>query len=116
MGPRFGTAAESMGVWMGVLAMLELQGETSELMAAAEEIDRRLPACDGLLARITAPTEDGMVLFQLWDSAESRQRNADDPEHAEVLAESGMLAAMRGTRSRVFDGAVLRRAVATEPR
>jgi hypothetical protein len=97
---------------MGVLAMLEMEGDTAELMAAAEELDRRLPAPEGLLARITAPTDDGMVLFQLWESAEVRQRNADDAGHAEALAESGMLAAMRGSRSRAFDGALLRRAVA----
>ena len=94
---------------MGVLAMLELQGETAELMAASEELDRRLPAPRGLLARIVAPTDEGMVLFQLWDSADARQRNAEDPTHAEALAASGMLAAMRGSRSRVFERAVLRR-------
>src|SRR5213592_4818133 len=99
---------------MGVLAMLELQGETGDLMAAAEEIDRRLPHPDGLLARIVAPTDDGMVLFQLWESAEARQRNADDPMHAEVLVASGMRAAMRGSRSRAFDQAVLRRLAGTE--
>jgi hypothetical protein len=92
---------------MGVLAMLELQGETQVLMAAAEELERRLPPPDGLMARITAPTEDGMVLFQLWESTEARQRNADDPRHAEALAASGMMSAMQGSRSRVFDDAIL---------
>jgi hypothetical protein len=48
-----------------------------------------------------------MVLFQLWESAEARQRNADDPGHAEALSASGMLAAVQGSRSRVFDDAVL---------
>jgi len=94
---------------MGVLAMLELQGETSELMAASEAIDRLLPEREGLLARIAAPTDEGMVLFQLWDSAEARQRNADDPVHADALVASGMRAVVRGSRSRVFDGAVLLR-------
>jgi hypothetical protein len=99
---------------MGVLAMLELQGETPDLMAASEELDRRLPAPQGLLARIVAPTDDGMVLFQLWDSGAARQRNADDPAHADALEASGMLAALRGSRSRVFDDAVLRRFAGTE--
>ncbi len=61
-------------------AMLELQGETPALMAASEELDRRLPAPEGLLARI----DDGVVLFQLWESSAARQRNAEDPAQAEA--------------------------------
>lgn len=57
---------------MGVRAMLELEGETPELMEASEELERRLPAPEGLLARIVAPTEDGTVHFQLWESVEAR--------------------------------------------
>ena len=76
---------------MGVLRTLELQGQTGELMAASEELDRRLPAPDGLRARIVASTVDGIVLFQLWDSAAAPQGNADDPAHADALAASGML-------------------------
>ncbi len=93
---------------MGVLAMLELQGETAELLAAMDDVDRLLPESDGLLARIVASTEDGVVLFQLWESAGARDRNADDPAHAEALAASGIFAATRGTRGRVFDDAELR--------
>lgn len=89
--------------------MLELDGDTARLMAAAEEIDRRLPDPDGLLVRIAAPTDGGMVLLQLWETAEARQRNADDPEHAEALDASGMLTLVHASRSRVLDGARLRR-------
>lgn len=92
---------------MGVLAMLELEGETAKLMEASEELDRRLAAPEGLLARIVAPTENGMVLFQLWESARARQRNAENSMHAEALVDSGMQALVRGSRSRVFDEAVL---------
>lgn len=92
---------------MGVLAMLELEGDTAKLMEASEELDRRLSAPDGLVARIVAPTQDGMVLFQLWESAQARQRNAENPRHAEVLVASGMRELVRGSRSRVFDEAVL---------
>ena len=90
---------------MGVLAMLEMQGETADLMAAVAEIDRLLPTSEGLLARIVAPTDDGVVLFQLWESAEARARNAEDPVHAEALAASGVLTKARSTRGRVFDDA-----------
>lgn len=92
---------------MGVLAMLELEGEPLELMEASGELERRLPAPEGLLARIVAPTEHGMVLFQLWESAEARQRNADNPGHAQALVDSGMQARVRASRSRVFDEAVV---------
>ena len=93
---------------MGVLAMLELEGDTAALMAASDELERRLPPPDGLLVRILAPTDSGVVLFQLWESAEARRRNADDPMHGEALAASGIQAAVRGSRSRVFDPAALK--------
>ena len=99
---------------MGVLAMLELEGETPDLMAASQALDRRLPAPEGLVARIVAPTDEGMVLFQLWASAEARQRNAADRAHAEALVASGMQELVRGSRSRVFTGAALRYVSPTE--
>ena len=67
---------------MGVLAMLELDGDTESLLAAVADLGRRLGDPDGLLLRIVAPTDDGMVLFQLWESPAARQANADDPHHA----------------------------------
>lgn len=94
--------------------MLELDGDTARLMAASADVDKRLPAPEGLLVRIAAPTDDGMVLFQLWESAEARRRNAEDPAHAEALVASGMRALIRGSRTRVFDGAALRRAASAE--
>src|SRR5687767_11237100 len=94
---------------MGVLAMLELEGETRDLMTASEKLEALLPTPDGLLARIVAPTDDGMVLFQLWDSADARRLHAEDPAHAEALSSSGMRSLVRGSRSRAFGGAVLRR-------
>ena len=93
---------------MGVLAMLELEGDTADLIAAGEELDRLLPRPEGLLLRIVAPTDDGMVLFQLWDSPELRARHAENPAHAEALKVSGMQALVRGSHSRVFDEAELR--------
>ena len=96
---------------MGVLAMLELDGDPAEPLAASAEIDRRLSAPEGLLIRIAAPTDGGMVLFQLWENAEARQRNADDPAHASALEASGMKRLASGMRSRVFNGAELRHAV-----
>jgi hypothetical protein len=90
-----------------VLAMLELDGPTDALLAAAERLDGLLETPDGLLARIVAPTDAGVVLWQLWRTAEARARHADDAEHREALRASGLLALVTGTRSRAFEGATL---------
>jgi hypothetical protein len=92
---------------MHVLAMLELEGDTEPLLAAAADLARRVGEPDGLLLRIVAPTEDGMVLFQLWDSPAARQANADDPGHSEALLACGVLELMRSSRARAFEGATL---------
>ncbi len=92
---------------MGVLAMLELEGDTERLRGATGELDRLLGASEGLLVRITAPTDDGVVLFQLWESAEARRRHHETPGHEGALEASGLWALVRGSRSRAFDGAVL---------
>lgn len=90
-----------------VLAMLELEGPTDALLAAAEKLDALLETPDGLVARIVAPTESGIVLWQLWQTAEARARNADDAAHGEALRASGLLDLVTGTRARAFEGAAL---------
>ena len=92
---------------MKVLAMLELEGDTEPLLTATADLARRVGEPDGLLLRIVAPTDDGMVLFQLWDSPAARQANADDPEHAAALRACGVLELMRSSRSRAFEDATL---------
>jgi hypothetical protein len=92
---------------MGVLAMLELDGETKQLLGAMERLERLLPAPDGLVARMVAPTPEGVVLFQLWESQDARERNHKDPAHAAALEASGIRGLMRGSRSRSFEGVSL---------
>ena len=92
---------------MPILAMLELDGDTEALLDAGADLERRLGTPDGLLVRMVAPTETGIVLFQLWASAAARQRNADDPGHREALAASGLTALVTGTRSRAFEETTL---------
>ena len=87
--------------------MLELDGPTDALLAAAEQLDGLLGTPEGLVARIVAPAETGIVLWQLWQTAEARSRHADDPAHGEALRASGLLALVTGTRARAFDGAAL---------
>jgi quinol monooxygenase YgiN len=90
---------------VGVLAMLELDGDTDRLLAALAEVERLLPRPDGLQARIVAVTGTGVVLFQLWESAEARERHNLDPHHHAVLEEAGVLTAARARRSRAFERA-----------
>ena len=87
--------------------MLELDGPTDALLAAAGRLDALLETPAGLIARILAPTETGVVLWQLWQTAEARADNARDPGHDEALRASGLLDLVTGTRARAFEGAVL---------
>ena len=55
-----------------------------------------------------ARTPTGMTLFQLWESPAARQANQDNPAHTSALEESGMRAAIRGSRPTTFDDVELR--------
>jgi hypothetical protein len=90
-----------------VLAMLEFDGPTDALLAAAERLEGLLDTPEGLVARIVAPTETGVVLWQMWQTAEARARNAGDPGHDEALRASGLLDLVTGTHARAFEGAML---------
>ena len=92
---------------MGVLVILEMDGPTDALLAAAEKLDGLLGTPDGLVARIVAPSDTGIVLWQLWQTAEARSRHADDAAHGEALRASGLLDLVTETRARAFEGAAL---------
>ena len=87
--------------------MLELDGPTDALLAAAQRLDGLLETPEGLVARILAPTDTGVVLWQLWQTVEARSRNAGDAAHAAALRASGLLDLVTGTRARAFEGAAL---------
>jgi hypothetical protein len=91
---------------MGVLVILEMDGDTEALLAAATDLEGRRPA-PAALARVIAPTEDGAVVCTFWESAEARDHHQSQPEHGEALKASGLLEAMTGSRSRVFEDAQL---------
>ena len=91
---------------MGVLVILEMDGATGALLAAAADVEARRPT-SAVLARIVAPTESGVVMCTFWESAQARQEYQSQPEHAEALRESGLLDAMTDSRSRVFEDAEL---------
>ena len=91
---------------MGVLVILEMDGSTDALLAAAADLEARRPT-SAIRARVVAPTESGVVVVTFWESAESRDGYQAQPEHHEALQASGLLDAVKEMRSRVFEDAEL---------
>lgn len=92
---------------MGVLVILEMDGSTDALLAAADDLDARRSS-PAALARAVAPTDSGVVVATFWESAEARDAYQSEPEHNEALQASGLLDAVTEMRSRVFEGAELK--------
>lgn len=82
--------ATRLGVEMAVLMIVSMRGPTEDLLAASDRIERGIGMPDGLLARVIAPTEDGIVLVNLWASEELRRASNDDPAHQEIVRASGI--------------------------
>ena len=91
---------------MGVLVVLEMDGPTDALLAAATDLEARRPTT-AMLARMVAPTEGGVIVCTFWESAEARERYQSEPDHAEALRASGLLDAVTDMRSRVSEDAEL---------
>ena len=92
---------------MGVLVILEMEGDTAALLAAAADLEERRPA-PAAVARVVAPSDGGVVVCTLWESAEARDAHQSQPEHGEALRASGLLDAMTGSNSRVYEDAELK--------
>lgn len=92
---------------MGVLVILEMDGPTEAVLAAATDLEARRPT-PAILARMVAPTETGVVVTTFWESAEARDAFQSEPEHREALQASGLLDAVTDMRSRVFEDAELK--------
>jgi hypothetical protein len=92
---------------MGVLVILEMDGPTDALLAAAADLETRRPS-PVKSAQVVAPTESGVVVATFWESAEARDEYQAQPEHREALQASGLLDAVTDMRSRVFENAHLR--------
>lgn len=91
---------------MGVLVVLEMDGSTDAVLAAAADLEARRPT-SAILARAVAPTDTGVVVATFWESAEAREAYQSDPAHREALQASGLLDAVTEMRSRVFADAEL---------
>ena len=91
---------------MGVFVILEMDGSTDDLLAAAADLEGRRPT-PAILSRVIAPSDAGVVVATFWESAEARDAYQAQPEHREALQASGMLDAAKEMRSRVFNDAEL---------
>jgi hypothetical protein len=91
---------------MSVMVILEMDGDSGALLAAAADLEARRPT-SAITARVIAPMEGGVVLCTLWESAAARDAYQSEPEHEEALHASGLMAAITGMRSRVFENAEL---------
>ena len=91
---------------MSVLVILEMDGDSDALLAAAAELEARRPT-SAVTARVVAPMERGVVVCTVWEYASARDAYQSEPEHPEALQASGLMAAVTGTRSRAFEDAEL---------
>jgi hypothetical protein len=101
------TLSSAEEVLVGVLVILEMDGSTDALLAAAADLEARRPT-SAIRARVVAPTESGVVVATFWESAEARDGYQSAPEHREALQASGLLDAVKEMRSRVFEDAELK--------
>jgi hypothetical protein len=76
---------------MSVLALVHMRGNTDRLLEASDRLSEAFGMPEGLIAQVTAPTDEGIVLMQLWESDEHRMRANDDPSNREALQASGLL-------------------------
>ena len=91
---------------MAVLVILEMDGDSEALLAAAADLEARRPT-SAITARVVAPMDGGVILCTVWESAAARDAYQSEPEHQEALEASGLLAAVTNMRSRVFENAEL---------
>lgn len=75
---------------MSVLVLVRMNGNTDRLLEAADRLSAAFGMPDGLTAQITAPTEEGIVIMQLWASEDQRRVANEGPGH-QALIDSGIL-------------------------
>src|SRR5665213_2895536 len=91
---------------MSLMVILEMDGDPDALLAAAADLEARRPT-SAMTARVVAPMDGGVVVCTVWESAAARDAYQSEPEHQEALQASGLMAAVTGMRSRVFENAEL---------
>ncbi len=78
---------------MGYLSITRIAGDPAELLAAYRETAADMAEVGddhGLLVHAAAATEDGLLLVNVWLSAEGSRAAAADPRRLRVLAQHGL--------------------------
>ncbi|MEZ5080518.1 MAG: hypothetical protein R2878_07685 [Thermoleophilia bacterium] len=65
-------------------------GDQEALEKATLRAAAAIGAPDGLLVRVVARADDGVVLINLWANPERRQQANDDPSHIAAIVGSGI--------------------------
>lgn len=76
---------------MPVLAIINLDGDPDTLLAKYDAMDAvtgDIPT-DGLISHVAARTESGLVLADLWDSADQLDAYMADPRFESALRAGG---------------------------
>jgi hypothetical protein len=76
---------------MSVLVVVHMRGKTDRLLEAADRLTAAFGMPEGLTTQVTAPTDDGIVMVQVWESEEHRTRANDLPENRDALMTCGLL-------------------------
>jgi hypothetical protein len=76
---------------MSVLVLVHMRGKTDRLLEASDRLAEVFGMPDGLTAQVTAPTDEGIVLMQIWESDAQRQLANEDPANRDALQSSGLL-------------------------
>ena len=78
---------------MKVVSIMEFQGDPEELrekMSKVNEVAERKATEYGGVSSTVVKTDDGVMVINMWDSADGRHRMGDDPEIRQALQEAGM--------------------------
>ncbi len=78
---------------MAVLSVMSIQGNPDELVARMEEkiepvAARKAPLYGGISSTVVR-TDDGITIYNLWETEDGRHRMADDPEIQAAVRDAG---------------------------
>ena len=76
---------------MGVVLIMDSQRHRDELLSACDEVICRSGQAEGLLVRMVAPTEQGLVLIHVWESRRGPRPMAPRSRHRLALRACGMM-------------------------
>jgi predicted ester cyclase len=78
---------------MAVLSVMSIQGDPDELVARMQEtiepVAARKAARYGGISSTVVRTDDGITIYNLWETEDGRHRMAQDPEIKEAVREAG---------------------------